>query len=212
MKADWKEWVAEGKDIWAIVRVARNPFGLKEKGNAIIDQGMLLESDEDLKQAFVRHNLKTDENMKVRKEVNDRTEEIDIGVDHHILQRVRRALKKTKNQSAAGPDHISWRLLKMIHKTQLGRHLERDVARMADTKNRLRVPESWRQLTMVMIPRPYKSERLENHRVSKYNGEMDGEDNKRRAGKERAPAELCGKKREGGDRLGHVNGRTEKEE
>ena len=38
--------IEEGKDVWAIARVARNPFGLKEK-------------EADVKQAFVRHNLKT---------------------------------------------------------------------------------------------------------------------------------------------------------
>ena len=57
----WREWVEEGKDIWAIARVARNPFGLKEKGNSIMVQGALLETDKEFTEAFVRHNLKTED-------------------------------------------------------------------------------------------------------------------------------------------------------
>ena len=57
-KADsWTEWIEEGKDIWAIVK---NPCRLKENGNAITEQGVLLENDEDLKKAIIRHNLKTE--------------------------------------------------------------------------------------------------------------------------------------------------------
>ena len=39
------------KDVWAIARVERNPFGLKEKGNAIKEQGVLLDEDDNLKEA-----------------------------------------------------------------------------------------------------------------------------------------------------------------
>ena len=73
-----------------------------------------------------------------------------------MLQRVRRALRSTKNRSAAGPDNVSWRLLKMISTTHLGRQLERDVVRMADVRNRLRVHSQWRDLMMIMIPKPGK--------------------------------------------------------
>ena len=60
-------------------------------------------------------------------------------------------IKTTKNKSAAGPDGISWRLLKMIAKTNLGRRIESDVALM---DNGLRVPDSCGEMAMVMIPKP----------------------------------------------------------
>lgn len=45
----------------AIARVTRNPFGLKEKGNAMMENGILLETEQQLTKAFVDHNLKTGE-------------------------------------------------------------------------------------------------------------------------------------------------------
>ena len=131
-----------------IARVATNPFGLKEKGNAVKEQGVLLEEDEHLKEAFVRHNLKTGDKVEQEREAI-RVRDKDIEVDRRILRRVRRALKSTQNKSCAGPDHISWRLLKMIATTGLGRQLE-------DIRNWLRVPSQQRRLTMVTIPKPGK--------------------------------------------------------
>ena len=91
---------------------------------------MPLDNDEGLKEAFVRHNLKTGgEAGGEREEI--RVWEKDVEVDPHMLLRVKRALKSTTNESCAGPDHISWRLLKIIYNTALGRQLESDVARIA---------------------------------------------------------------------------------
>ena len=58
----WRQWVEEGKDIWSIAKIASNPFGLKESGaNIQQEEGETMEEDEELKEAFVRHNLKTGE-------------------------------------------------------------------------------------------------------------------------------------------------------
>ena len=80
----------------------------------------------------------------------------DVEVDPRILTRVRTALKNTRKKSCAGPDHISWRLLKMIAKTGPGRQLERNVARTPYVRNRLSIPSQQLELTMVMIPKPGK--------------------------------------------------------
>lgn len=65
-------------------------------------------------------------------------------------------MKKTKIKSAEDLDGNSWRLIKMISKTNLGRQLERDGARVAEIRNRLRVQLEWWALTMAMIPKPGK--------------------------------------------------------
>ena len=50
-------------------------------------------------------------------------------------ERVLRALMKTRNNSAPGPDGITWRLLKALKDTRLGRAVLDDVAQMAELGN-----------------------------------------------------------------------------
>ena len=46
--------------------------------------------------------------------------------------------------------------MKIISKTNLGRRVDRDKVMVADIKRKIRVPDSWREMTMVMIPKPGK--------------------------------------------------------
>jgi len=66
-------------------------------------------------------------------------------------------LKKTKNNSAPGPDSISWKLLKMLKGTQLGKAVIEDVALVAEEGQATRMLEEWRGVKMVMIPKPGKN-------------------------------------------------------
>ena len=64
---------------------------------------------------------------------------------------VRRALGKTKNGSAPGPDGISYRLIKAVRDTRLGRELSDEVV---DNLWRGVIPAAWRQMRVVFIPKP----------------------------------------------------------
>lgn len=63
---------------------------------------MQLDDVENLKEAFVRHNLKTGGEVEgEREEIRVRDE--DVEVHPHMLARVRKALKSTRTKSCAGP-------------------------------------------------------------------------------------------------------------
>ena len=83
--------VEEGKDAWAIARVARNPFGLKERGGNIKgEEGERILKDRELKEAFVRHNLKTEpRELGEVKDVGIAPTEDHVGV---MIRRVREAI------------------------------------------------------------------------------------------------------------------------
>ena len=66
------------------------------------------------------------------------------------MRRVRKALSKTKNKSAAGPDGISWGLLKMIKATALGQAVLEDIASPGE---QVGVPVTAGEMIMVMIPK-----------------------------------------------------------
>ena len=66
---------------------------------------------------------------------------------------IRNALSGTKNESAPGPDGICYRLIKMVVETRLGRELIEDIARGLMSGEG---PECWREMRMVLIPKPGK--------------------------------------------------------
>jgi len=67
---------------------------------------------------------------------------------------VRRALSRTSNNSAPGPDGISYRLLKILQDTDLGRAVINDIAFNVDHLSPN--PPPWEGLKMVMIQKPNK--------------------------------------------------------
>lgn len=69
---------------------------------------------------------------------------------------VRRALSKTKNTSALGPDEVTWRLLKMIKDTRLGEAVLEDVEMMVQLDIGYYGEAEWRDMMMVIIPKPGK--------------------------------------------------------
>ena len=140
---------------------SKESIRVKRKGGHD-EEGQNIQDDEELKEAFVRHNLKTEPTAP--EEYEDERVPIEKGEEEgeerqSEMIKARRAIKTIKNKSAAGPDGVLWRLLKMIAKKEVGRQIERDVARFADIKHQLRVPESWREMIMVMIPKLAKDHR-----------------------------------------------------
>ena len=73
--------------------------------------------------------------------------------------KVRRALAGTSSSSAPGPDGINYKLLRMIKDTALGSALIRAVAihLLAGT-----LPEEWKEMRVVMIPKPGKDHKQVN--------------------------------------------------
>ena len=67
------------------------------------------------------------------------------------MEWVRGALSGTKNNSAAGPDGGGYRLIKAVRDTRLGNEL------LAEIVAALRgdyIPDRWRDMRMVLIPKP----------------------------------------------------------
>lgn len=183
----WVQWVEEGKSVWDIARVARNPFNLKTRCTKVEDEeGRVHSEDKDIGAAFIKHNI-----MEARE---DEGEEEEIAQAPRrtpreaAMRRVRRALSKTKNKSAAGPDGISWRLLKMIKGTALGQAVLEDVQR------------------------PLQGHRKKTNSFGKHGGETRGEVDSVRCARNRgtlARESVRRKERKRSNRLSHAHGPPE---
>jgi len=107
------------------------------------------QTDHEKAEAFIKHNLITEPaDPRTAVETQRRRKTTDSE-----KRRVRQALSRTKNNSAPGPDGISWRLLKAISKTALGEAIIEDVAQVTSEGGRTKMPEEWRKLKMVMLPK-----------------------------------------------------------
>ena len=77
-------------------------------------------------------------------------EECPYGEDE-VMEWVRGALSGTKNNSAASPDGVGYRLIKAVRDTRLGTEVLREVV------SALRggyIPDRWRDMRVVLIPKP----------------------------------------------------------
>ena len=62
-----------------------------------------------------------------------------------------KAIQGTSNKSAAGPNGIGYRMIKLVLRTRLGREL---VALIMYHLQKGLIPERWKKMKMVMIPKP----------------------------------------------------------
>ena len=155
-KEQWRKFVEEGEDVWTIARIAKNPFNLKNRcGSSQEEDGLVVdEYDQEGKcKAFLRHNIICGQPAP---EATPRPRMKSSPLSEDTRERVRRALMKTRNHSAPGPDGVTWRLLKAIRDTRLGRAVLDDVVQMAEVGNRYYGEQEWRDMTMVMIPKAGK--------------------------------------------------------
>ena len=148
----WIQWVEEAKSVWDIARVARNPFYQKPRCVEIENRtGQVHSSDGDIVAAFIKHNLITKE----KEEGGDeRREEEKVRRRAPSQEAVRRTLKALKNKLVAGPEGIDRRLLQMLKGTALGRAVLEDVSLWASPEEGVKVPDTAREMTVVMIPKP----------------------------------------------------------
>jgi len=133
------------------VRICKNPFNNRPRCGELNDGIFSYQSDEEKLQAFKNHNLIMDP-AEPRRPVQ--RQERHKGKEEWV-QRAREALGKTKNSSAPGPDGVTWKLLKKIKDTKLGRALLEDAAQVAYMEG-ARMPEEWRKMRMIMLPKPGK--------------------------------------------------------
>ena len=127
------------------------------------DDGKGCNTDDDKLQALVGRNFITKDHELPRVGGGKAgEEEVEEDVGHSVEEleeKVRGALRGTSNKSAPGPDGISYRLIKMVLDTRLGRELVREVATALKEG---RKPEEWQHSKVVFIPKPNK-----NHKVAK---------------------------------------------
>ena len=71
--------------------------------------------------------------------------------EDEVMEWVRGALSGTKNNSAAGPDEVGYRLIKAVRDTKLG------IEVLGEVVAALRggyIPDRWREMRVVLIPKP----------------------------------------------------------
>ena len=147
----WEDFCTESgeKSPWEVVRWARDPWRLKERmGRLRGADGNWLESEKDKVDGLVR-DLFGEEAAQDTFGMGE-CGECPYSIDE-VMEWVRDALSGTKNNSAAGPDGVGYRLIKAIRDTRLGNELFGEVV------TALRggyIPDRWRDMRVVLIPKP----------------------------------------------------------
>ena len=111
-------------------------------------QGNWLESERDKVEWLVR-NLFGGETAQVSVVVGG-GEECPYS-EEEVMEWVRNALSGMKNNSAAGPDGVGYRMIKAVHDTKLG------IEVLGEVVAALRggyIPDRWREMRVVLIPKP----------------------------------------------------------
>ena len=71
--------------------------------------------------------------------------------EDEVMEWVRNALSGTKNNSAAGPDGVRYRMIKAVRDTKLGIEVLGEV--VAAMRGGY-IPDRWREMRVVLIPKP----------------------------------------------------------
>ena len=135
-----------------VVRWARDPWRERERMGRLRDVGgRWLEGDEEKVRSLVSEVFGG-----VREVVGDwsggAVGDVEFPLSREeVGSSVRRALGRTKNRSAPGPDGISYRLIKSVRDTRLGRELVEEVV---DHLVQGVIPLAWREMRVVFIPKP----------------------------------------------------------
>ena len=115
-------------------------------------EGKVLEADKEKVKGIVRDIFRWDpigrqlqEQEMEEKLQDEKAQEEEI---QKMETKARAVLGKTSNKSPTGPDGISYWLIKVVFKSQLGKELMREVAtNLVDNK----IPTEWQQMKVVMI-------------------------------------------------------------
>jgi len=112
------------------VKWAKDPWHLKGTMKKLVDVGGIeLGTDEKKMTGLVKDHFSWREDRRGVEEVKKEEEEREpTDRQKQLEEEVRKALSKTSNSSAPGPDGIGYRLIKMVMRTKLGDELMREVA------------------------------------------------------------------------------------
>jgi len=131
-----------------VVRLAKDPFRIREAMGDITDQeGKGIKTQQERAEVFIKHNLvshgaaQPDTPLIAHSPVPFRE------ADEMLVRQVKEMLSKTRNNSSPGPDRLTYRLIKLIKDTDLGRALMHDIAR--GIAGQARVPQEHRDMLMV---------------------------------------------------------------
>ena len=147
----WEDFCteSEAKSPWEVVRWAKDPWRLKERmGRLRGADRAWLESEGEKVDGLVR-DLFGEEAAQDAMDMGDGGE-CPYGTDE-VMEWVCDALSGTKDNSAAGPDSVGYRLIKAIRDTRLGSEL------LGEVVSALRggyIPDRWRDMQVVLIPKP----------------------------------------------------------
>ena len=147
----WEDFCTESgeKSPWEVVRLARDPRRLKERmGRLRGADGAWLESEGEKVNGLVR-DLFEEEAAQAAMDIGD-GEECPYGTDE-VMKWVCDAVSGTKNNSAAGPDGVGYRLIKAIRDTRLGSEL---LGEVVSVLRGVYIPDRWRYMGVVLIPKP----------------------------------------------------------
>ena len=132
------------------MRWARDPFRLGEQMGVLRDAaGTQLASSQEMVDGFMRDIFGKEEGgVKPNWEKEYPEWPLRAGT---LEDMVLSAIRGTSNKSAAGPNGIGYRLIKLVLGTRLGREL---VTLIVDQLQKGLIPERWKEMKMVMIPKP----------------------------------------------------------
>ena len=147
----WEDFCTESgeKSPWEVVRWAKDPWRLKERmGRLRGADGAWLESEGEKVDGLVR-DLFGEEVAQDTMDMGDGGE-CPYGADE-VMEWVCDALSGTKNNCAAGPDGVGYRLIKAIRDTRLGSDL---LGKVVSALRGGYIPDRWRDMRVVLIPKP----------------------------------------------------------
>ena len=152
-KECWHKFLEEhgSKDPWEVARMAKNPWGNKQRMKALVDnEGNKIEEKDQGKAMENAYFLWDPNKTNTTGTPTGPGDPID-----ELLDKTYKALAGTSNTSAPGPDGISYKILKAATnlKTTLGSALMLQVATSLSTGS---VPMEWQQSKVVFIPKPGK--------------------------------------------------------
>ena len=147
----WKDLCTESgeKSPWEVVRWAKDPWRLKERmGRLRGADGKWLESERDKVDRLVR-DLFGEEAAQVSVVV--RRDKECLYSEDKVMEWVRSVLSGMKNNSAAGPDGVGYRMIKAVRDTKLGMEV------LGEVVTALRggyIPDRRREMRVVLILKP----------------------------------------------------------
>ena len=139
------------RDPWEIVRWARDPWRVSERMGRLRSSNGVWLGDDGAKVGGLVHDVFGESAGEPVPWVGEGLREAFPYSWEEVRVWVLRVLGRTKNGSAPGPDGISYRLIKAVRDTRLGREL---VGEVVDNLISGVIPVAWRKMRVVFIPKP----------------------------------------------------------